>query len=232
MKVLIVEDEPSIRDFIRINLQRQHIAVVEAASGEEAMERVEKEKNIDVAVLDIQLPAISGLDVCRMLRRSFPRMGIIMLTARTQDEDRVRGLETGADDYVCKPFSPAELVARIQALYRRMHPAAFEAGDELRSGPFLLSSRERKLWKEGQELTLTPIEYALMKLFLEHAEASLSRDDILTAVWGQDYPGEAKTVDVHMRRLRNKIEDDASQPQWIHTVWGHGYKWSQQHAKP
>lgn len=231
MKVMIVEDERPIRNFVRINLKRQGIVVVEAESGEEAMEAVEREKDIDIALLDIQLPAISGLDVCRMLRRSFPKMGIIMLTALTQEEDLVAALEMGADDYICKPFSPTELLARINALYRRLHPVAYEMGGQLQSGIFVLSAKERKLWKNGIEVELTPTEYALMKLFLEHADASLSRDDILNAVWGQDYTGEVKTVDVHMRRLRNKIEDDPSHPHWIHTVWGHGYKWSSQYEE-
>ncbi|MNI04325.1 Alkaline phosphatase synthesis transcriptional regulatory protein PhoP [compost metagenome] len=228
MKVLILEDEESIRSFIRVNLKRQDIQVVEASTGEEAINRIEKERDIDIAVLDVGLPTISGFDVCRILRRSFPRLGIIMLTARTQDVDRVLGLEGGADDYVCKPFSPTELIARLRALYRRMHATAFEQEGKLSSGPFTLSSTERKLWKLDQEIELTPTEYALVKLFLEHVNISFSRDQILNEVWGNDYPGEYKTVDVNIRRLRSKLEDDPSVPCWIETVWGTGYRWKEE----
>lgn len=224
MKVLILEDEESIRGFVRINLKREGFQVAEAETGEEAMQIVERERDVDIALLDVNLPTISGFDVCRMLRRSFPRMGIIMLTAKTQDTDRVMGLDLGADDYLCKPFSPAELTARIKALYRRMHPAAYEQEDILVSGPFSLSPKERKLDKNGKEIELTPIEYAMMKLFLENENASLSRDDILNRVWGQDYIGDGKTVDVNIRRLRQKIEDRPSRPEWIETVWGFGYR--------
>lgn len=172
------------------------------------------------------LPDIDGFEVCRRIRASGSKMGIIMLTAKSQEIDKVTGLMTGADDYVTKPFSPAELTARVDALIRRLgiddndKPSA-----ELTSGPFLLNTRNRTLEKNGQRLKLTQIEYLLMKLFMENPGKAMSRDDILAAVWGEGFNGELKTVDVNIRRLRIKIEDDPTEPEFLTTVWGYGYKW-------
>ncbi len=227
MKVLLVEDEESIRAFIKVNLKRQGAQVVEAENGEQALILIERERDIDIAVLDVGLPTISGFEVCRILRRSYPRLGIVMLTARTQEEDRIQGLEGGADDYIGKPFSPGELIARIRSLYRRLHVAAYEQEDKLQNGPFLLKPDRRTLQKDGVDIDLTPTEYALMKLFLERVQVSLSRDFILDEVWGKDYPGDSKTVDVNIRRLRNKIETNPASPEWIETIWGYGYRWKE-----
>ena len=225
-KVLVLEDEANIRSFVVINLKRAGYETIEAATGEEALEQLKLHPDVGVALLDIMLPDIDGFEVCRRIRASNNRIGIIMLTARTQEMDKVTGLMTGADDYVTKPFSPAELTARIDALYRRSggeKPAA-DAG-EISQPPFLLNTRNRTLEKNGQRVKLTQVEYSIVKLFMENSGKALSREEILDAVWGRDYFGELKIVDVNIRRLRVKIEDDAQNPAYITTVWGFGYKW-------
>ena len=228
-KVLVLEDEASIRSFIVINLRRAGYEVVEAESGEEALQKLKVQKDIRVALLDVMLPGIDGFEVCRRLRAHDANIGIIMLTARSQEMDKVTGLMTGADDYVTKPFSPAELTARVDALMRRSGGMAEpeEREDELSSPPFVLNLRNRTLEKNGQRIKLTQVEYGLMKLFMENPGKALSREDILDTVWGHDYFGELKIVDVNIRRLRLKIEDDTANPIYITTVWGFGYKWGE-----
>ncbi|MFD0870631.1 Fis family transcriptional regulator [Chlamydia abortus] len=223
MKVLILEDEEAIRGFVRINLGRNGIEVIEAETGEEALEKLEQEA-VDIAILDVMLPTISGFEVCERIRKLYPDMGIIMLTAKTQDTDKVTGLQLGADDYVVKPFSPTELVARVQALQRRLN-SSHPAKNELESGPFSISLDERKLYKNREEIDVTPTEFAIMKLFMENANKSVSRDEILDTVWGKHYIGDLKIVDVNIRRIRQKIEADPSRPKYIETVWGYGYLW-------
>lgn len=226
-KVLVLEDETSIRSFVVINLRRSGYEPIEAATGEEALNKVKQNPDIKVALLDIMLPDIDGFEVCRQIRAVHPKMGIIMLTARTQEMDKVTGLMTGADDYVTKPFSPAELTARIDALCRRM------GGDEedliqtydIVIGPFHLNTRNRTLEKNGERVRVTQVEYSIMKMFMENPNRALSREDILNTVWGRDFFGELKIVDVNIRRLRLKIEDDPTNPTYITTVWGYGYKW-------
>ena len=225
-KVLVLDDESNIRSFIVINLKRAGYETLEAGSGEEALERIRENPDVDVALLDVMLPGIDGFEVCRRIRAGNSRIGIIMLTARTQEMDKVTGLMTGADDYVTKPFSPAELTARIDALIRRSTgemPAA-DTG-ELRYPPFLLNTRNRTLEKNGVRIKVTQVEYAILKLFMDNPGKALSREEILDAVWGKDYFGELKIVDVNIRRLRIKIEDDPTNPSFITTVWGFGYKW-------
>ena len=225
-KVLVLEDEANIRGFIVINLRRAGYEVIEAESGEEALEKLKTQRDIRVALLDVMLPGIDGFEVCRRLRANDANIGIIMLTARSQEMDKVTGLMTGADDYVTKPFSPAELTARVDALIRRLGVDEEEkAASEIVSGPFLLNTRNRTLEKDGQRLKLTQIEYLLVKLFMENPGKAMSREDILAAVWGNDFKGELKTVDVNIRRLRIKIESDPTEPEYITTVWGYGYKW-------
>ena len=223
-KVLVLEDESSIRSFIVINLRRAGYEVVEAESGEEALEKLSLHSDVRVALLDIMLPGIDGFEVCRRIRATNAAIGIIMLTARSQEMDKVTGLMTGADDYVTKPFSPAELTARVDALMRRSGGAAVEAG-EINQPPFLLNTRNRTLEKNGQRIKLTQVEYAIMKMFMENPGKALSREEILDMVWGHDYFGELKIVDVNIRRLRLKIEDNATNPTYITTIWGFGYKW-------
>ena len=171
------------------------------------------------------LPDIDGFEVCRNIRSTDKQIGIIMLTARSQEMDKVTGLMTGADDYITKPFSPAELTARIDALFRRVGGETAPDSVELEQGPFVLNTRNRTLDKAGRRIKLTQVEYAIMKLFMQNPGRALSREDILAAVWGRDYDGELKIVDVNIRRLRIKIEDDTANPTYITTVWGFGYKW-------
>ena len=223
-KVLVLEDESSIRSFIVINLRRAGYEVIEAETGEEALEKLKEFPETRVALLDIMLPGIDGFEVCRRIRATNASIGIIMLTARSQEMDKVTGLMTGADDYVTKPFSPAELTARVDALMRRSGGAAVEAG-EINQPPFLLNTRNRTLEKNGQRIKLTQVEYAIMKMFMENPGKALSREEILDMVWGHDYFGELKIVDVNIRRLRLKIEDNATNPTYITTIWGFGYKW-------
>ena len=227
-KVLVLEDEANIRGFIVINLRRAGYEVVEAESGEEALEKLKAQRDIRVALLDVMLPGLDGFEVCRRLRANDANIGIIMLTARSQEMDKVTGLMTGADDYVTKPFSPAELTARVDALMRRSGGAEpEEKAGELVSPPFTLNLRNRTLEKNGERVKLTQVEYSLMKLFMKNPGKALSREEILDTVWGHDYFGELKIVDVNIRRLRLKIEDDTANPTYITTVWGFGYKWGE-----
>ena len=224
-KVLVLEDEASIRSFVVINLKRSGYEPIEAATGAQALEQIRQHPDIKVALLDIMLPDIDGFEVCRRIRATDSNMGIIMLTARTQEMDKVTGLMTGADDYVTKPFSPSELTARIDALYRRVGGDSTTEASEIQQGPFKLNVRNRTLEKNGQRIKLTQVEYSIMKLFMDNPGKAMSREDILNAVWGRDYFGELKIVDVNIRRLRIKIEDDSTNPTYITTIWGYGYKW-------
>ena len=225
-KVLVLEDEANIRNFVVINLKRAGYETVEAESGEEALEQLRRNPDIKVALLDVMLPGIDGFEVCRRIRATDTKIGVIMLTARTQEMDKVTGLMTGADDYVTKPFSPAELTARVDALYRRTGGETVQASeDEIRQPPFLLNIRNRTLEKSGQRVKLTQVEYSIVKMFMDNPGKALSREEILDAVWGKDYFGELKIVDVNIRRLRIKIEDDPQNPTYVTTVWGYGYKW-------
>ena len=223
-KILVLEDEPSIRSFVVINLRRSGYEPIEAATGEEAMERIRQHPDILVALLDVMLPDIDGFEVCRRIRATGSKMGIIMLSAKSQEMDKITGLMTGADDYVTKPFSPAELTARVDALYRRIG-GGDNAEDALSSGPFLLHLHSRTLDKNGEHIRLTQTEFTIMKLFMNNPGRALSREEILSSVWGEDYSGEVKIVDVNIRRLRIKIEDKPTEPEYITTVWGYGYKW-------
>ena len=225
-KILVLEDESNIRSFVVINLRRSGYEPIEAENGAEALEKLKVNPDICLALLDVMLPDIDGFEVCRRIRAVDSRVGIIMLSARGQEMDKITGLVSGADDYVTKPFSTAELTARIDALYRRLGVDDDEKSSvEITSGPFVLNTRNRTLEKNGQRLKLTQIEYLLMKLFMENPGKAMSREDILSAVWGGDFSGELKTVDVNIRRLRIKIESDPTEPEYLTTVWGYGYKW-------
>ena len=224
-KILVLEDEANIRSFIIINLKRAGYETIEAGTGQDALDQIRHNPDIDVALLDVMLPDTDGFEVCRRIRGSNKRIGIIMLTARTQEMDKVTGLMMGADDYVTKPFSPAELTARIDALCRRATGETIMSTDEITYPPFRLSIANRTLEKNGQRVKLTQVEYSIIKLCMENTGKALPREEILETVWGKDYIGEAKIVDVNIRRLRIKIEDDAQNPKFINTVWGYGYKW-------
>ena len=229
-KILVCEDEATIRDFVVINLTRAGYDVVEADCGEAARQKYDvRGGDFDVAILDIMMPGIDGFAVCKELRSRNGSIGIIMLTARTQEMDKVTGLMLGADDYVTKPFSPSELVARVDALHRRVMLAQQRDEnnfkEELKSGDFVLNLRNRALLKNGKMIELTQVEFQIMEYFFSNPGTALDRTDILTHVWGDQYVGEEKIVDVNIRRLRMKIEDEPSNPKHIVTVWGLGYKW-------
>lgn len=224
-RVLVVEDEESIRRFITLNLNAAGFRVAEAASGEDALALLSVFVP-GVVVLDIMLPGLSGLEVCRVIRECMPGTFIIMLTAKAQDTDKILGLELGADDYMVKPFNPLELIARIKALLRRS-AGAEEKKQILAAGNLRLNLSANKLFKGEREIELTPTEFAMLRLFMENPDKALKRDEILDSVWGEDYFGDTKTLDVHIRRLREKIEDIPSEPKYIKTIWGYGYRWQE-----
>lgn len=223
-KVLLVEDEEHIRKFIKINLERNDFIVREADSGEKGLEIARREK-IDVVVLDIMLPGIDGFEVCKILRQEFSTIGIIMLTAKTQDIDKIMGLEYGTDDYMVKPFNPMELVLRVKSLLRRMEPTSVDDLDVIIYEPFKIDKYSRKFYKNDENVELTPTEYSIIKLFIENPGKAFNRDEILNLVWGYDFVGDSKIVDVNIRRLRSKVENDPGNPYYIETVWGVGYRW-------
>lgn len=230
-RVLIVEDEQAIREFEAINLRRVGYEVCEAGSGEEALELFDSDfLGFDIALLDISMPGMDGFTLCKELRKRSETLGIIMLTARTQEMDKISGLMLGADDYITKPFSPTELLARVDSLYRRvtMNRAVEKPNteqDTLTVGDFELDLRKRALFKNGVNIELTQVEYLMAEYFFRNPDMPLDRTDILYKVWGSNYVGEEKIVDVNIRRLRKKIEDDPSEPKILATVWGKGYKW-------
>ena len=228
MKLMVLEDEYAIRSFVTLNLKREGYEVIEAESGEQAIELYNANPDIKVAILDVMLPGIDGFEVLKYLREKNPQMGVIMLTARTHEQDKVLGLEYGADDYISKPFSPTELVARIRSLIRRLTSSQIdEKQDILKSGPFNLNLSDRKFYKAEEEIELAPKEFEILELFLKNAKKSLSRDQILNEIWGKNYFGDLKVVDVNMRRIRKKIEDDPAEPRFLKTVWGYGYRWEE-----
>ena len=226
-KILVCEDEESIRSFVVVNLRRAGYDVLEAESGEEALALYRENPDTAIALLDVMMAGIDGFETCRHLREMNERMGIIMLTARTQETEKVNGLRMGADDYVTKPFGIAELLARVAALHRRLASAAeVNVLERLTSGEFTLNLRQRQLCKDGKPIELTQMEYQIMEYFFQNPQKPLGRTEILRQVWGEEYVGEEKVVDVNIRRLRMKIEEDASEPRHICTVWGMGYQWN------
>lgn len=223
-KILILEDEIGIRSFVSINLKREGYEVIEAGTGAEAIEKLNSEKNISVALLDIMLPDMSGIEVCKYIRENHDNIGVIMLTAKSQEEDKIEGFVSGADDYIIKPFSIKELLARVAALIRRVKKNNDSKKNNLiDSPPFLLDQNKRKLYKNGEEVDLTPTEFSIVKYLMINDNQSLSRDQILEEVWGSVVLYDYKIVDVNIRRIRNKIEDDPSKPKYIQTIWGYGY---------
>lgn len=224
-KVLVCEDEDAIRDFVIINLQRAGYEVTGVNCGEDALSEFGK-GGFSVIILDIMMPGISGIEACREIRKIDARIGIIMLTAKSQETDKVEGLSSGADDYITKPFSPSELVARVDAVYRRINSYEKAGKDfSLSSGPFELDLQSRSVKKNGVVIELTQIEYGLMEYFIQNTGIALDRNTILQKVWHDEFFSDDKIVDVNVRRLRMKIEDDPSTPSYIQTVWGYGYKW-------
>lgn len=227
-RILLVEDEDSIRKFVKINLERADFQVIEAETGEKGIE-IARKGEIDILVLDVMLPGIDGFEVCKTLREEYPTLGIIMLTAKSQDIDKIMGLEYGTDDYMTKPFNPTELVLRVKSLARRMESRNEEDQDsQLEIGPFRIDKYSRKFYKDDIEMDVTPTEYSIVKLFMENPGKAFKRDEILNIIWGYDFVGDSKIVDVNIRRLRSKVEDDPSKPEYIETVWGLGYRWKTQ----
>ena len=228
-KVLVVEDEASIRELIALNLQMAGWEVLEAENGERGLRRLKEEGPCDAAVLDVMLPGIDGFSLCESIRRDDQNIGIIILSAKGLEEDKIRGLSIGADDYMTKPFSVSELLARIEALCRRVNrgknqPAAKET--RLVSGKFVLDEASRILYKGETPIDLTQVEFQIMELFFRNQGTALVREKSLEGVWGPGYFGDVKIVDVNIRRLRMKIEDEPSSPKHILTVWGYGYRWN------
>ncbi|WP_238915763.1 response regulator transcription factor [Clostridium sp. YIM B02555] len=226
--ILVVEDELSIRSFVSLNLKKKKYEVWEAETGEEAL-IIFKNRKIDIVLLDIMLPGIDGFEVCQKIREISQLVGIIMLTARTQQEDKVKGLINGADDYLSKPFSMDELEARIISLIRRLdYIVSKEEGSILKSGPFELDVKNKKVFRSGQEVKVTPTEYCLLQFLISNRNQVFTRDNILDEVWGINYIGDVKVVDVNIRRIRRKIEDDPANPKYLCTDWGYGYLWREQ----
>ena len=225
-KLLVCEDESAIREFEVITLRRAGYEVVDTSCGEDAIKAFNAAPNdFSVVLLDIMMPGIDGFTVCKKIREKNSRVGIIMLSAKTQEMDKVNGLMLGADDYVTKPFSPSEFAARVDAICRRISAGNDAPSDILKSGPFTLSLLSRTLTKNGKIIDLTQVEFQLMELFMSNSETALERKQILVRIWGESYNGDDKIVDVNIRRLRMKIEDEPSNPAHLQTVWGYGYKW-------
>jgi len=223
-RILVVDDEPHIVELVRYNLEREGFQVTVAYDGREALRRARAEQP-DLIVLDLMLPYVDGLEVCRTLRRE-STVPILVLTAKDGELDRVLGLETGADDYVTKPFSPRELVARVRAILRRARPEG-QAGvpqARLAAGDLVLDPNTREVFLAGRPVELTTKEFDLLRLLMAHPNRVFSRDALLEHVWGYDYFGSTRTVDMHISRLRDKIEDDPASPTFIVTVRGVGYK--------
>ena len=232
-RILIVEDEVAIREFECINLRRVGFETVEAGSGVEALDIYDNAiEPFDIALLDISMPGMDGFTLCKELRKRSASLGIIMLTARSQEMDKFSGLMLGADDYITKPFSPTELLARVDSLYRRVEiqkvSSAPQQNDEIKLGEFSLNLRRRTLTKGDKNIELTQVEFQIVEYFFQNPDTALDRTDILNKVWGASFFGEEKIVDVNIRRLRMKIEDDPSSPAHLVTVWGMGYKWNTQ----
>jgi DNA-binding response OmpR family regulator len=226
--ILIIEDEESIRGFIEINLMRYGYAVFQAGSAEEGIDLVKKaHPPIDIVLLDVMLPGMNGFEACKEIRNWNPSIGIIMLTAKVQEMDKVHGLMNGADDYIPKPFSPNELIARIEALLRRMNVHRVKEDNQ---SPITLNEQKRLLFVQGKKIDLSPIEYELLSIIFKANGEAISRNDLLDEVWGLQYAGDPKIVDVNIRRIRQKIEKDPSLPHYILTVWGYGYRWNDENG--
>ncbi len=223
MKILIVDDEKLLVKGIKFNFEQEGFEVVSAYDGEEAL-KLARDKSIDIIILDLMLPRIDGLSVCQKIRE-FSRVPIIMLTAKTEDMDKIMGLEYGADDYMTKPFNILELKARVKAILRRSQsaPSGEKSAKAVRDGDVTLDYNLRKIQIGNRWVELTAKEFDLIELLVSNAGKVYSRESLLDIVWGYDYPGDIRTVDVHVRRLREKIEPNPAEPKYINTKWGVGY---------
>ncbi|MFT8872156.1 MAG: response regulator transcription factor [Sporolactobacillus sp.] len=226
-KILVLEDERSIRSFIVLNLRHAGFEVFQAERGEDALRLLNEHPDIRLALLDVMLSGISGFDVCRTIREKGMDIGVIMLTARVQESDKVQGLDMGADDYITKPFSVAEMIARVRSLFRRLPAQVVDRQPVIRvSGKFKLDEDDERFFKDNEPIDLTPTEFSLIKALIVNEDQLLSRNALIDAVWGKNFVGDAKIIDVNIRRLRQKIEEDPSDPKYIRTHWGRGYIWS------
>ncbi|MDR7416051.1 MAG: response regulator transcription factor [Armatimonadota bacterium] len=224
-RILLIEDDEALADPLQEALAEEGFRILYAATGEEGLRKL-SEVSVDLVVLDVMLPDVEGFSLCRAIRQRSD-VPILMLTARTHELDRVTGLEMGADDYVGKPFSLRELVARIRALLRRREldrGALPASGDRMAIGAILLDRVARRVWKAGQEVPLRPREFELLRVLMEEAGKALSRQELLDRVWGSNWVGDPRTLDVHIRWLREKLEDDPTRPRYIQTVRGYGYR--------
>ena len=224
-KILVLEDEASIRSFIVINLRRAGYDVIEAESGEEALERLRANPDVKVALLDIMLPGIDGFEVCRRIRATNTKIGIIMLTARSQEMDKVTGLMTGADDYVTKPFNPSELVARVKSQLRRYTQlgAMQKTAAQIVIRGLVLDTESKSVMVDGEAVRLTPLEYKILELLCRHPGRVFSTEEIYRQVWNDDIVSD-NAIAVHVRHIREKIEINPKEPRYLKVVWGVGYK--------
>lgn len=222
-RVLVVDDEKLIVKGIRFSLEQDGMEVTCAYDGEEAL-TFAREQQFDIILLDIMLPKLSGFEVCQQIRE-FSNVPIIMLTAKGDDMDKILGLEYGADDYITKPFNILEVKARIKAIIRRTAKQEKKADTvgRIQAGDMTIERDNRRVYIEGREINLTAKEFDVLELLATHPNQVYSREKLLTMVWGADYPGDARTVDVHIRRLREKVETNSSEPKYVHTKWGVGY---------
>lgn len=225
-KILLVDDEKTLVKALKFNLEKEGFQVEEAFDGEEALKKA-FEVNPDIIILDLMLPGLDGFEVCREIRKK-KEIPIIMLTAKGEDIDKVLGLELGADDYMTKPFNPRELVARIKAILRRSSSRNTELRKQIQIGSLWIDLLQHRVRLKGREIDLTAKEFALLSLLASNAGRVYSRDQLLAQIWGYDYFGDARTVDVHIRHLREKIEKDPGNPRMILTVWGTGYKFREE----
>ena len=220
-KVLIVDDEKLIVKGLRFSLEQEGMIVDCAYDGEEALQKA-KNKEFDIILLDLMLPKISGLEVCQQIRE-FSNVPIIMLTAKGEDMDKIMGLEYGADDYITKPFNVLEVKARMKAIMRRMSPTKKSVSKVIDAGDLHMDCEGKRLYINDVEINVTSKEFDVLELLVLNPNKVYSRENLLKTVWGAEYPGDVRTVDVHIRRLREKIEKNPSEPKYVHTKWGVGY---------
>lgn len=223
-KVLVVDDEKLIVKGIRFSLEQDGMEVDCAYDGEEALAMIQS-KEYDIILLDVMLPKKDGFEVCQQVRES-SGVPIVMLTAKGEDMDKILGLEYGADDYITKPFNILEVKARIKAIMRRTTPKQKEAAKVIEDGDLKLYCDDRRAFVSGREMNLTAREFDVLELLVLNPNKVYSRESLLKLIWGNDYPGDVRTVDVHIRRLREKIEENPSNPRYVHTKWGVGYYYS------
>lgn len=231
VKVLVVEDEASIREMIALNLRLAGMEAVEADSAEAALPLLEQKPGCDAAILDVMLPGMNGFSLCETIRRTDQKIGIIILSAKGQEQDKIRGLSIGADDYITKPFNPVELCARVRSHLRRYMflGGVSQETTTLRVGGIVLDDESKSVTLDGEPVNLTPLEYSILKLLMESPGKVFSSDEIYQAVWNDTPYGANATVAVHIRHLREKLEIDPANPRYLKVLWGHGYKMEADH---